>query len=591
MDDAPKSRSRATALCVALLVVFTGVVFGITVYQRAQWFGYVHPNTEGTMTAVTVVGARNWLDEGIFRLRLGQYWEPVSIETPTLEQRTPYVSFPPGAIVAVYVVARVTGLRPSVEMVMVYNLANQLCVAVVLCLLVFAALRRMGYGHVPATMLSTIPAFLYLLVPTSFFEHQMGYYSDQAVMLPYVLYVLLEVLRTPRMSKRAGRALSVGQGALAFCGILSDWLFAFVALCMYVVRALKGGFGRKPLVFVGRSALFWLPIAVALVLFALQLYSLDAFDDVFARFQDRAGKERPLLGLAPGPREVSAQRFFSFSLGTLFWQEFYRRGLGPFGLVLTFGSLAGLVGLGGYLVVQRLRGKRVSEALSIAVAIMFMGLGPCLLYYQVFKNHCSFLFHFFTTLKFAVPMAIVPFVLLPATLLCLARTEEGPLRGARRTASLVMASVLVVLAAAYAYVQSENRYFYFPKIKREHKAIGNFIAAHTGYEDIVFSPDYWITAKWPQRLVYTWKLVHKIHYAHPAREIYDTVKDIDGAYVINLFSPGPEHYEELYKLERIAALSYEHIEEGDFHLRRIRKRDFLTLCQELDILCGQDLDK
>ncbi len=115
----------------------------------------------------------------------------------------------------------------------------------------------------------------------------------------------------------------------------------------------------------------------------------------------------------------------------------------------------------------------------------------------------------------------------------------------------------------------------FSDLKMDRKAMAEFVGRHTNYNDVVFSVDEIVQRHF---VVYSMKKVHRVK---NIVEIYDMVKNIPGPYIINLFSKGPEEWGPPYNLWELANMAYEQVHEGDVHLRKIRKEDFLKYYQHL----------
>ena len=106
-------------------------------------------------TGLTLKYSRNWWREGRAQPAVPVLLHrPLSIETPTIETRGIYPSYPPGIVVEVHTVAKLCGREPGPAMVMRMNLATHLLTALCLGLTVFAVLVRNGF---PARVQATFP--------------------------------------------------------------------------------------------------------------------------------------------------------------------------------------------------------------------------------------------------------------------------------------------------------------------------------------------------------------------------------------------------------------------------------------------------
>jgi len=560
------SEKAKTALCLILLLAVILGLFSWSVAQRVRWFGEAPVSMSGWLTAGTCVCARNWYAEGPWNLRFVMYWEPGSVES-NLESRTPYTSFPPGAIVPVYLLAKILGKEPSIRMVMAYNLFSHFCIALLLGLLTFFTTRRLGFQRGVSCLFALIPAILYLWFPVAFYEHEMGYFSDQAIMPLFALYALLEVHRTAPDAGRRARYLAWAQGLIAFCGVLTDWLFILVLFCAYLIRLFRGEFGRSIPRVLGRSTLFAMPVFLALLLFALQLHHLNAFPKLSERFWKRTGFVEQKYTAKNGQRETIPpwKNLITFPLKSNFWKRHIRDGFGGLGKPLILGSTLVAAALLITLALLRFTGKPAPPALVFSAQLSFLMLAPCLFYLHVFKEHCSFMLHSFTALKFALPLALLPLAVFPACLLSLFRRSWLHWGGA---------GAAVLLACGWAYSLDTVRKTSFPERPKDYIPIGNFIAAHTDYFDVVFSPDHSIADRPPQNTAYSKKLVYKL--ASP-KDIPAVVASIPGDYRVCLFILNSEKATALPWLESLKRAAYETYSEGRMKLYKIRKANLPPL--------------
>ncbi len=571
MTPNPATKNRPTLYGVLFLAVCAAALFALSVYQRSDWFGATANDMTGALTTGTTLQAKQWHQEGPWHRWFIMYWEPDSIEYPTLESRTPYVSYPPGAILPIYLLGKFSPRGPTCELTMAYNLANQYCIGLVLALLVFFILRAMNFPLIVQCLTAVVPIILYFWMPSPFYEHLLGYFADQAIILPYALLVFLEVSRETTQSERLKRWLPAFQGLVLFWGFFTDWLFPFVALAVYLMRVARGQMGTRPIAFVKRSFWFWFPAGLALGLYALQLYKVHAFTKLALRFIHRSGVDGGgLNALRPVPKHVHFDQLWTFTLDTFFWQKFVPFAYGMTGKILILANAAFLLSLLLYALIQRLRRKSLASGWTLSIMVLYLFLVPCFAHYHIFKNHSSFMFHFFSVLKLAPGMAVIPFAVVPMMIAARWIPEAY-----KKRAGLVLALLLLVSASVYAYSLGNTRAALFRDLKLDRKAMAQFVGAHTGYNDVVFSVDQIVQRHF---VVYSMKSVHRVR---NIVEIHDIVKDIQGPYIINLFAKGQDDWGPPFNLVQLANLAYEEFHEGDCHLRKIRKEDFLKYYQSL----------
>lgn len=280
---------KSLAACLVLLG-FTVGLFAYTVQARRPWFGKLSFEHHQWLTANTLRFARAWHAEGPWALRFALLNEPRSVEFPTLLSRNPYVSYPPGFVLTAYAYSLVSEGAPTVSSLMSWNLINHGLIAVALGGLSLLVLRRLGLDRGTSTLLATVPPTLELLLPGALYWHQNVYFADQAVLLPYVLFILLEAIRDAYPSARASS--NWWQALTMAWGLACDWLFVCLVGVAYVKRLATGDI---PPPWSSVKAWWWRSLQfgagglLALSLFFVQLAFLGMLPRLKERFLERIG--------------------------------------------------------------------------------------------------------------------------------------------------------------------------------------------------------------------------------------------------------------------------------------------------------------
>jgi hypothetical protein len=99
---------RCWVFCFTLYVAFFALTIGLRGRELAQ------PYTDFTWnTAHSQLIVDNWLENGFWNERGLSFFNPPSIEFPSLVSRQPYVSFPCGAQLPPFVLAKALGMSYS----------------------------------------------------------------------------------------------------------------------------------------------------------------------------------------------------------------------------------------------------------------------------------------------------------------------------------------------------------------------------------------------------------------------------------------------------------------------------------------------
>ncbi|MBF0532362.1 MAG: hypothetical protein HQL23_04610 [Candidatus Omnitrophica bacterium] len=505
------------SLAIVFLIAAILPVFVYTMHIRRPWFGILSKDKHQWSTASTMKFTEYWLRESPAKLKFGLIENPRSVEMPTLQSRVPYQSYPPGTIIGVYIFCRVLHRDPTAALVMSYNLANHLAVTIVLALTVLFFFYFRRENIFLSFLFALLPAAVYLLLPGPLYYHQNVFFSDAAIILPFALILFLELCRDNCRSPKARMVIDVLLTLVFIGGILTDWFILCVAGCLFVKRWVTGEMrGVSLRQTVGRIFLFWLPFFTVIAVFILQLYVLG----ILGKVKERVGEH---TGLFKAKGEFNFTIFFKEK----FWPEHIVDYFGHYGPAIIQGMFAALLILLAALLFCRMTRRRVPDAVRQIAGLGSLALFPCYLYTYALKGHAAI--HGFTAMKFAIPVCLMLFVLLPYLFFFVLPSE---LWGRRPHPLTLWVLFLICAALTFVYLKKEHpRYAkMFPAPFPLFETLGKFFRENTLYQDMVFSPDGMIGFNPPQYLAYTGKRMyefHKIwHIYYMTREIHEPF-DID----------------------------------------------------------------
>jgi hypothetical protein len=525
--------------------------------------------------------ARNWYREGAFHLRFGMYIAPASIELTAPGAREPYCSYPPGAVFPIYLLSKLRGHEPTLCLLMKYTLLTHLLVALMLSWTTFALLRQLRYARPDALILSAIPIVIELLTPAPLFQFQMRYLPDHAVIPMLVLYIFLEVLQDSVTDRRLRHALGLLQAGAAFAGILTDYLFGLVALCVYAKRFACGTLGKRPSIIALRSTIFWSPVALGILAFLLQLYLLvGGFEEVSYKSQLWGASFTSGLPL--------------FSLKNYFWKVHMVRAYGHLGIALLWLSLLCIFASLALAGMRLFRRKPLHRSTAPATALAFMLTLPCFLHAFLLRTHSAFPLHHFSTLKFSIPLAVVPFVLVPVVIrswfhgnpaVSVTRRVRAFLTNGEPPGFFIaplLPTALLALACGFVYAEYPRVQLQFRREVEDgqRRALAEFVDANTTWEDVVFTwdPELTIPAA-SEDHVFSTKTVYQ---APSLQMAYSILAYVDGEYIVDVLTrentpPAGSNCDQLIPL------AYHEVRADGLRLLKIRKQDFLALCKEAHV--------
>ncbi len=568
-------------VAVGIITILVSTIFLYSVHVRRPWFGTLSVQEDDQhqwLSGHTLKDAKNWYREGPLALKFASWWQPRSIEFPTLQSRGLYISYPPGYIVPLYLMGKIIGREPTAGMLMTYNLFNHFLIAQLLALTVFVYVKRLGLAVRHAVAISLVPCVVEFFMPGTLYWHQNVFFADQAVILPFVFVVFVEVLLDSYRT-RANWAtwLRVAQGLAMFYGLLTDWFFVFVVTVLYLKRLTLRQAGSNLPTLLKEGVKFWALPCLALLLFAVQIEVVNGWTSLIETALHRS---HALTAVVPADWDPSME----LSMYQVFWRGHIPLNFGPRAASLLWGSLAAWVFLTVWCVAQKVRKKDLSLEAVLGLSLMGLVLVPPFMQVYFLKQHS--VIHSFSALKFAVPLSLVPFVLLPLTLRTLLTRDSLQLPVAdpgvcrmiinSKIASSVVVSILLVLLIAFIAELYPTRLHMFTPPTRELDLIGPFIANNSGFNDIVVSPNFAVETVPPQRLAYTMKRIYAIH---GINDICKLTKGITGDYVVNIFINSRKSDQTEARVFELTSRAVSVVCEGPLRLYKIPKMRFLQIAE------------
>lgn len=309
------------------------------------------------------------------------------------------------------------------------------------------------------------------------------------------------------MSKRNLKLLNIFQNIIMFFGFLTDWLFVFIALIIYIKRIIDKEISLSIFPFLKESIKFWfIPISV-LSLFTLQIYTLGTMNQSVAKFLLRTG----ILQNSSEPLNNGLSIFIGY----------LNNDYGTIGIIALILSFYVFIFISIYHAYYYLYKKNVVynhvkiKRLIYLIEMIFL---PCILQVCIFINHS--IMHDFSVLKFSIPLATIPFVLLPVLIFfVLDNRVLSKLKYDLRINQFnkidfrlfILFILLFVAISSYVILEHPNYKNHFPEVNNSYQLVSESINKNTGYTDIVFSPDLEILENPPQRLSFSMKRVYKVN--------------------------------------------------------------------------------
>jgi len=460
---------RGWGLGLTLYVAF----FALTIALR--WCQLDQPYTDYTwLTAHSQLIVDNWLENGFWHERGLSFLNPPSIEFPSLVSRHLYVSYPCGAQLPIFVLAKVLGVHVTPGFFHAWGLVWH---GVIGLLLIYGLWLFGADGKEPERSLGALlPGFLWLggRGPAAFFPTL--WYADIVVLLPFVLVGLIEVVVAHALlPERHRRWLTWSLPVLIFWGVYTDWLFVPLCAAILGYRLLRCRHGSATL-----SAFVWqiaLPAAVALTLFVLQLFWVLGPHFVSALL------ERFLL------RSVDTATAFE-SQASLLWSVYnhFVQAMGRPTVVLTVLAL----------VLLCVRRTTIARPLQDFLGLLLV---PSVLLMLIFRQHTAV--HQYTIVKFMIPTAILLGGIVP-----------WALHFPHKYRVLVLLCSVFLAYEGWQYLLAAD-----PPVDRQARAWEEAVRNNFGYRDVLFTsePDYAIPEVPPGPLAHSRKRIYEFDAARIAQ--------------------------------------------------------------------------
>jgi hypothetical protein len=486
--DPVKADCNAVPLACAILGVCAVYIMVL------DWrFPYIHQLPVFDLdyiTTVMMMFARNWWIEGPWHMMFSMPYAPWSVETATPDLRYGmYQSWPPGAVLPIYLIALLTNTEPNITMVNWLNVGCHGLIALFLALAAYFAAYVLRRPSIEAVALAILAGCIVLFPRGPVFFFSQVYAFDTFIIVFYALLILVAALELHASDRRSAARYYYLELAVLVCGLFVDWLFYFVYAVWFALRLIgtRLGYGRP----LGRREAYSLT-ALPLVTFSMFLIwrfrtpgSIAAKDGVLASIQELMWKFIFRIGDNPDDHPVSAAQFFRpfyEAHRAFYWDS------AP--IILGAGFLLGLV-LFAVLFRTSRPGSREREIYFGLLSIFLLSIIPAYVQMIVFKQH-TFI-HPWSLAKIVVPLAMVPAVFLPLLAVTVLDRWRRMLPGFRWAGAWRAASTLGVLAFAVwmgsAAWPSKPPYL-LGRVNPDAPVPWLTIHETTNYYDVVFSPEF-----------------------------------------------------------------------------------------------------
>jgi hypothetical protein len=469
-------------------------------------------------------------------------------------------------LIPVYIISKIANIEPGIDLIMGYNLANHFLIALFLALTCFVFLRKIKLNFFYSFLLAISPVLIELLTPGPLYWHQNVFWTDEAIILPFILLVFLEVLRDEKYNKKIKITIEVIQGILLFYGVLTDWLFVFVAITLYIKRIANKELGKNIKDIIKKTVYFFIPFISAILLYVIQVSYYKIWPEILDRFIFLAAIS-----------EEGKQKIVGFF--NKFWLTWIKEAYGLIGLILLGITIIILFVLIILIIYRCARHKKNNKAIIEYTNLSSLLIIPCLIQIYLFKYH-SFL-HSYAALKFSLALSLLPLAVLPGVILVLINNSNINFLKKNKKFIKIFSAIMIIILLSFSvfYMIQDYKILNFPP-QKEYKEYGEFINDNSLYEDVFFSTSYEIPDYPSLKMSYSSKRVYLID---SFEDIYLKVKDIDNKPNIALFIPDLEKESLNTNLKMLIPLSCSYVTKNNMVIYKIKYDDFLKFKYEYQL--------
>ncbi|WP_026526223.1 hypothetical protein [Butyrivibrio sp. VCD2006] len=274
-----------TAINLILVNLFTLLIF-LAVFSFKYPIKYNNMGGDNIwQSASTVKYVNIWLEEGAAKMHFTACENYRSIEFQSFNDRVPFISYPSGHIVLVWLCAKLFG-RSFINISFVKHL--QMVLFAIESLLFSSFIYVLLWKHkigsaISKLIIPTATVVLWMLLPVNAWYLPNVFFTDQSVLLYVMLFLLLEeLLYIPELKshKYQHAAIKVLHFLTIYLGILTDyyfWILAFFVFVMRIVGLLLEKKGLKNIITTGLG--YAVPVILAVATFLAQLSFVDGWLD------------------------------------------------------------------------------------------------------------------------------------------------------------------------------------------------------------------------------------------------------------------------------------------------------------------------
>lgn len=475
ISDSKKNNKNITNIVLILIALS---VFTIAPLKYAFHVDLQNANSIfEKITAFSAMVVNNWLIDGITHDKFVMHGDFPSIEFEKNKNRKLYLSYPPGAFVPLYLVAKIAGKEEiSTGFVKRFVQFEYYLAILLLGLLFYICLMVLKIQFRPLVIiLPIILSSLWAFLPFNFYFMRNVYFADEAVVLLFIIFLIIEILLYSKQFEKWVIPLHIISAVVLIIGMLTEYLFFFIVFVTFCVRSITS-FQNRP----EKSILYnlfsetWILIVSTII--AVSLFIIQ------------------LLRIPYGLRWLVV----TFQLRTD-WSMNYDKIetlIHHFGNGFTVFSIPILIFVTIFCVIFPFVRNHYSKEKQIIISWVSIIVLSAVLHTVIFQQHS--IVHEFSMLKYNLVFVFIIF-----SFLCWIYLSYKDSLGKviKKHSAIILVSIALLIVLCLPGLIIYNQTFYYVRtcqggyindggLCRANIPVSKFIRDNTNYYDVIFSPDY-----------------------------------------------------------------------------------------------------
>ena len=493
--------------------------------------------------AHTLITVNDWLEQGAMNLKFISYRSFASIELDTQLSRGPYITYPNGQFVIVWIFAKLFGFHEiGISFVKHFMLALFCLDSIIFASFVYIFATKNNFGKKPELIFASVSTIiLWFSLPINSWYLTNIAVSDQIVIFFVMIFLFCEY--ADRADIFSGKLIKTIKSISIFLGVSTDYYFCFIAFFAFLFYFISDCIERKKFSKIIINSLWYIvPVFVAIFLYILEFTSVDKWLPIlkFQFFYRTGAIESEWSGINV-LRYIAGS--FKFGFNGLLWYGFFA--------ILLFSAAL-------FFIIKKARFKSIfcNANYSIPLIILLASLTQI----SVFSNHSAM--HEFSMVKCGL-VIILFFLVSPVLASKILPQLNYSVKVGSYSFSPIFRNFVILLYIFILIIRipvSTKKYYKVRSVPEDFTA-EKIIRENTDFYDVLFSFNYPITILPPQKLSVSKKLVYKIDNISEMETMFKNLNsEARKKFFIKKNEITPQQAAQIEQLRKISSVVYENEE-------------------------------